>query len=188
MTMAIAPPAWDWYAKGITGSAEGLEAAQTHLATLLTETVSGPVLILRDYHTENLFWLPDRDGIARVGLIDFQDALAGPRAYDLISLTEDARRDVHPALADRMITHYATRTGLDADTFRRAAATCAAQRNLRILGVFARLSLHFGKPHYVDLIPRVWNHLQRDLSHPGLARLRDHCGLPEPTPPETCKS
>lgn len=181
MTEAIAP-AWDWYAKGITGSAQGLAAAQAELGVLLAETASDPVLILRDYHAENLFWLPDRAGIARVGLIDFQDALAGPRAYDLVSLTEDARRDVDPALADRLITHYATRTAQDPDQFRLAAAVCAAQRNLRILGVFARLSLHFGKPHYVDLIPRVWGLLQRDLAHPRLARLRALCQLPEPTP------
>ncbi|WP_421702277.1 aminoglycoside phosphotransferase family protein [Aliiroseovarius sp.] len=181
MTEAIAP-AWDWYAKGITGSTAGQEAAQAELGTLLAETASDPVLILRDYHAENLFWLPDRDGTARVGLIDFQDALAGPRAYDLISLTEDARRDVDPALADRLIAHYATRTGQHAETFRLAAATCAAQRNLRILGIFARLSLHFGKPHYIDLIPRVWGLLQRDLEHPRLARLRECCHLPEPTP------
>ena len=181
MTEAIAP-AWDWYAKGITGSADGLDAAQAEMETLLATTASDPVLILRDFHAENLFWLPDRKGIARVGLIDFQDALAGPRAYDLVSLTEDARRDVDPTLADRLTDLYAQRTGQDPDHFRLAAAACAAQRNLRILGVFARLSLHFGKPHYIDLIPRVWGLLQRDLAHPRLSRLRDLCTLPEPTP------
>ena len=178
----VAGLAWDWYAKGITGQTDGRDIALAELGARLEETASDPVLVLRDYHAENLLWLPDRDGIARVGQLDFQDAGAGHRAYDLMSLAEDARRDVDPALAERFITHYAQRTGQDADAFRTAAATCAAQRNLRILGVFARLSLHFGKPHYVDLIPRVWNLLQRDLDHPSLARLRALCTLPEPTP------
>lgn len=181
MTDAVAP-AWDWYAKGISESTAGRDAAQAELGALLAETAGNPVLLLRDYHAENLFWLPDREGTARVGLIDFQDACAGHPAYDLISLTEDARREVDPAMAARLIDHYCGRTGHDPAWFRLAAVTCAAQRNLRILGIFARLSLHFGKPHYVDLIPQVWNLLQRDLSHPRLARLRDLCILPEPTP------
>lgn len=177
----VAGLAWDWYATGISDSSEGRDAALAELGMRLAQTASDPVLVLRDYHAENLLWLPDRDGIARVGQLDFQDAGAGHRAYDLMSLAEDARRDVDPALAERLIAHYARRTRLDPDSFRSAAATCAAQRNLRILGVFARLSLHFGKPQYVDLIPRVWNLLQRDLEHPDLAGLRDLCALPEPT-------
>ncbi|WP_300518367.1 phosphotransferase [Aliiroseovarius sp.] len=185
MMARLAALALDWYAPGATGT----RASEADKAAFLAETETvlevvppgGRVLVQRDYHAENLLWLPDRDGIARVGQLDFQDAGAGHRAYDLMSLAEDARRDVDPALAERLIAHYARRTRLDPDSFRSAAATCAAQRNLRILGVFARLSLHFGKPQYVDLIPRVWNLLQRDLEHPDLAGLRDLCALPEPT-------
>lgn len=178
----VAGLAWDWYAKGITNATHGRDVALDELGQLLIETAADPVLVLRDYHAENLLWLPDRTGIARVGQLDFQDAGAGHPAYDLMSLAEDARRDVDPDLAREMIDHYIARTGQDADAFHLAAATCAAQRNLRILGVFARLSLHFGKPAYVDLIPRVWDLLQRDLSHPRLAALRDACTLPAPTP------
>lgn len=179
----VAGLAWDWYAKGITGQTTGRDDAQTALGKLLHEVTTDPVLVLRDYHAENLLWLPDRNGVARVGQLDFQDAGAGHPAYDLISLTEDARRDVSPDLAARMIDHYVTRTGQDPEGFTLAAATCAAQRNLRILGVFARLSMHFGKASYVDLIPRVWDHLQRNLTHPRLADLRAACAsLPAPSP------
>ena len=143
-----------------------------------------PVLALRDFHAENLIWLPERDGAARVGLLDFQDAFAGHPAYDLVSLLEDARRDVAPEVREAMVTHYIAGSGTDAAAFRTAFATSGAQRNLRILGVFARLSMHFGKPQYVALIPRVWAHLQADLADPALADLRDFLDgvLPAPDP------
>ncbi|CUH79533.1 aminoglycoside phosphotransferase family protein [Tropicibacter naphthalenivorans] len=141
------------------------------------------VMILRDYHAENILWLPDRTGPARAGLLDFQDALQGHRAYDLISLLEDARRDVRPATVVACISHYLTATGLAGGDFRASLAVLGAQRNLRILGVFARLARTRGKPHYIDLIPRVWGHLQTDLRHPALAPLRAVLSaLPQPTP------
>ena len=164
----------DWYRFGITGRAEaGLRARlcellQTHLAAL---PGLDSVLIQRDYHAENLLWLPERTGVARVGLLDFQDAMRGHRAYDLVSLLQDARRDVSPATADAMLAHYIAATGAEAEAFSAAFHWLGAQRNLRILGVFARLCLRDGKPHYIDLIPRVWAHLQTDLRHPGLAPL-----------------
>lgn len=130
------------------------------------------VCVLRDYHAENLLWLPDRDGVARVGQLDFQDALRGHPAYDLVSLLEDARRDTDPELRAAMITRYLNLTGLDAASFRHAYAVLGAQRNLKIVGIFSRLCLRDGKAAYVDLIPRVWAHLQRDLRHPALADLR----------------
>ena len=130
------------------------------------------VMVLRDYHAENILWLPDRKGTARAGLLDFQDALQGHRAYDLVSLLEDARRDVSAVTAEACIRHYLTATGLPEGLFRASLAVLGAQRNLRILGVFARLAKVRGKPHYIDLIPRVWDHLQSDLSHPALAGLR----------------
>ncbi|MCI2400031.1 phosphotransferase [Aliiroseovarius subalbicans] len=177
-------PAFLWYAKGITGTAAGLNEVIDQLETHLKAAQTAPVLALRDFHAENLLWLPDRDGVQRVGLLDFQDGFAGHPAYDLVSLTEDARRDVDPTLADDLLAHYIAQTGQDTAAFRQAAATSAAQRNLRILGVFARLSLHFGKPDYVDLIPRVWDQLQRDLSQPHLRDLRDliTVHLPAPSP------
>ncbi|MBY6066297.1 phosphotransferase [Leisingera aquaemixtae] len=152
---------------------------------ILRETVKGdPVLVQRDYHAENLLWLPDRDGVARVGLLDFQDARAGHPAYDLVSLLQDARRDVPAGIEMQMISRYITAAGADESGFRTAYTVLGVQRNLRILGVFARLSLDYGKPHYVDLIPRVWDHFIRGLDHSALAPvaglLRD--SLPAPTP------
>jgi N-acetylmuramate 1-kinase len=142
------------------------------------------VLILRDYHAENLLWLPERRGVARVGLLDFQDALLGHPAYDLVSVLQDARRDVDPAIEAAMKQHYIAQTGLDPDTFETAYALLGAQRNLRIIGIFARLCRRDGKAHYVDMIPRVWGYLQRNLEHPALAPLAQVLGdlLPHPTP------
>lgn len=179
----LAGLAFDWYAQGRTSDQK--DAFSRELETVLGRiTPTLPVLVLRDYHAENLLWLPDRRGVARVGLLDFQDAATGHPAYDLVSLTEDARRDVHADLAEAMLARYIAATGAEPDAFRAAAAAIAAQRNLRILGVFARLSLHYGKPGYVALIPRVWGHLMRDLAHPGLGRLRAivTASLPEPSP------
>jgi aminoglycoside/choline kinase family phosphotransferase len=135
------------------------------------------VFVHRDYHAQNLLWLPGREGVARVGLIDFQDAVAGSAAYDLISLTEDARRDVSPAIAEAATTHYlaamrAQGTPVDEAAFRREMAIMAAQRNAKIVGIFARLYKRDGKPRYLELLPRVWGYLERDLQHPALAPLR----------------
>ncbi|WIY26799.1 aminoglycoside phosphotransferase family protein [Parasedimentitalea psychrophila] len=143
-----------------------------------------PVLVQRDYHAENLLWLPDRDGIARVGLLDYQAALAGHRAYDLMSLLQDARRDVPIHIEQQMIDRYIAKTGVDGTKFRTAYTVLGLQRNLRILGVFARLSQDYGKPQYVDLIPRVWAQMIRGLDHPALAPVAGMIrnNLPPPTP------
>jgi len=119
-----------------------------------------------------------------VGLLDYQDALLGHPAYDLVSLLKDARRDVSLQTEQAMIAHYITHSAAVEAHFRRAYHILGLQRNLRILGVFARLSLHFGKAHYVDLIPRVWGFIERDLAEPANASVahllrRD---LPVPTP------
>ena len=176
--------AWRWYRRGVAGDAGDAAGAERAVRDMLEQLApETDVLVLRDYHAENLLWLPEREGVARVGLLDFQDALAGHRAYDLVSLLEDARRDVAAALREAMIARYIAATGLDEASFRAAAAALGAQRNLRIIGVFARLSMHYGRPRYVDLIPRVWAHLGRDLDHPWLEPLRRVAAtLPEPTP------
>src|ERR1044071_3258822 len=135
------------------------------------------VFVHRDYHAHNLLWLPERSGIARVGLIDFQDAVAGSAAYDLISLIEDARRDVSPELAENATAHYlamrrAQGAKVDEKEFRHAMAVMAAQRNTKIVGIFARLYKRDGKLRYLAYLPRVWGYLKRDLRHPALAGLR----------------
>lgn len=135
-----------------------------------------PAFVHRDYHAQNLLWLPERKGAARAGLIDFQDAVAGSRAYDLISLIEDARRAVSPELAATTTAHYlnalkAQGQSLDYETFDREMAVMAAQRNAKIVGIFARLHKRDGKSRYLSYLPRVWSYLNRDLEHPALAEL-----------------
>ena len=176
--------ALDWYAFAATGAKPDPVAFTDALTEALQTHADGPrVLILRDYHAENLLWLPDRQGAARAGLLDFQLGQMGQPAYDLVSLLQDARRDVAPAIVAAMTARFAAATGasgIDA-TF----ATLGAQRALRILGVFARLALVAGKPAYLALMPRVWGQLQANLSHPALKPLAKVCTslLPPPTAP-----
>lgn len=170
----MAALAHDWYRAASLDADASAKARfmQAVSASLAQHAPEQDVLIQRDYHSENLLWLPEREGIARVGLLDFQDAMLGHRAYDLVSLLQDARRDVPPEIERAMIARYCTATGQDKDSFDAAYHTLGAQRNLRILGVFARLCMRDGKSHYVDLIPRVWGLLLRDLAHPALTELR----------------
>lgn len=175
------------YRTGILGSDDpDLQARfENAFEDILRGTVKGKLVIVqRDYHAENLLWLPDRDGTARVGLLDFQDARSGHPAYDLVSLLQDARRDVPAGIEKQMITRFIDQTAVEPSGFRTAYTVLGVQRNLRILGVFARLSLEYGKPHYVDLIPRVWAHMIRGLDHPALAPVADMLreALPLPTP------
>ncbi len=131
------------------------------------------VLALFDYHAENLIWLPARKGLARVGLLDFQDAVAGPPALDVVSLLEDARRDVSADVVDAMLERFvAGRSAAQIEAFRRDYALVGAQRNTRIIGVFGRLFLRDNKSAYLDLMPRVWRHLENDLRHPALESVR----------------
>ena len=129
-------------------------------------------LALRDFHADNLFWLPKREASSKIGLIDFQDALVAHPSYDLVSLLEDARRDVDLALVDGLISRFCEQAGIeDDDKFRTAYAVQAAQRNAKILGIFVRLARRDGKQAYLDMIPRVAAHFTRDISHPALAKI-----------------
>ena len=129
-------------------------------------------LVLRDFHAENLIHLPDRDGEAAVGLLDFQDAVLGHPAYDLVSLLEDARRNVDRKLAAPLKARFVERAGIeDAAGFDAAYALLGAQRNAKILGIFVRLAVRDGKPRYLDYLPRVARHFVSDLQHPVLMPL-----------------
>jgi tRNA threonylcarbamoyl adenosine modification protein YjeE len=150
-----------------------------------------PTWVLRDYHSPNLLWLPDRQGIARIGILDFQDALIGPAAYDVASLLQDARVDVSESLEMSLLGQYVrvrqsqcARRGQEFDTasFTLLYATLAAQRATKILGIFARLDLRDGKPQYLRHMPRLWNYLQRSLAHPALAPLKDWYSANVPAP------
>ena len=136
-----------------------------------------PTWVLRDYHSPNLMWLPERDGIKRVGLLDFQDAQWGPAAYDVASLLQDARVDVPERMEIALLSRYARArhaadASFDAGHFAQLYATLAAQRASKILGIFARLDRRDGKPQYLRHMPRVWAYLQRALAHPALSPLK----------------
>lgn len=174
----------DWYRFAVTGERAAPDPFKTTLQEALKTRANGPkVMILRDYHSENLMWLPKRAGVQRVGLLDFQLAQMGQKGYDLVSLLQDARRDVARGVEQAMIRHYLDATGTAEAAFLPAYAALGAQRALRILGIFARLCLVDAKPGYVAMIPRVWQHLQRNLAGPGLTALRQTCAalLPEPS-------
>lgn len=132
-----------------------------------------PGLALRDFHAENLFWLLERDSVAKVGLIDFQDGLFVHPAYDLVSFLEDARRDVSPELVDPLISQFCEQAKIsDEEVFRCAYAVLGAQRNAKILGIFVRLAERDGKPAYRELIPRVRAHFLANLQHKYVRGLR----------------
>lgn len=175
----------DWYLPAMRGEPTAPDLKRGYIDTwrlLLPLAEATPAsLVLRDYHVDNLMWLEGRDGVARCGLLDFQDAVVGSVAYDLVSLVEDARRDLAPGLAEAMIARYlAAFPDLDPDAFKAAAAMLAAQRNCKIIGIFTRLSERDGKPVYLEHIPRVWRLLEGDLAHPALVSLRDwlDCHIP----------
>lgn len=154
----------EWYcpAVGIEADVAGYRAAWDAVFDLALP--QRPVTVLRDYHAENLMLI----GARGLGLLDFQDALAGHAAYDLVSLLQDARRDVEPAIEAAMIDRYIQATGAGAD-FDAAYHILGAQRNAKIIGIFTRLWQRDGKPRYPSLCPRVWGYLERDLAHPALA-------------------
>lgn len=182
----------DWYLPALheaSGSGLSWRCELDPLWQDLFAALKGPhtVLVLRDYHADNLMWLPARQGVARLGLLDFQDALAGHPAYDLVSLLQDARRDVPPALEEAMITRYLSErtddgADLDAAAFRRDYAILGAQRAAKIVGIFTRLHRRDGKARYLALIPRVWGLLERNLAAGGFAGLEAALEAAAPTP------
>jgi aminoglycoside/choline kinase family phosphotransferase len=166
----------DWYLPqhcGIDASkklrAEYIEIWQQLLAT---NNLQQHVLVHRDYHADNLLWHAHAGGVARVAMLDYQDALYGDSAYDLVSLLEDARRDVSAETAKQCIGYYAQHAGENLADFSARYALLGAQRNAKIIGIFARLAVRDNKPHYLHYLPRVWQHFLRDLEHPSLLILR----------------
>jgi aminoglycoside/choline kinase family phosphotransferase len=166
----------DWYGKaaGIETDPDSYLAAwDTVWGDVVRETANQPVVTLRDYHADNLMLLPDRPGVQALGLLDFQDALAGHRAYDLVSLLQDARRDVPPRLERAMLDQFVRDGEIDdAQAFRASYEVLGAQRNVKILGVFVRLRDRDGRKGYVERLPRVWGYLERNFAHPALAPVK----------------
>jgi tRNA threonylcarbamoyl adenosine modification protein YjeE len=182
----------DWYVPHRGGTVS--DAARAEFTALWREVLSHAydvpaTWVLRDYHSPNLLWLPEREGLARVGLLDFQDALMGPAPYDLVSLLQDARVDVPDALEIALLGRY-VKARLDADTnfptsaFVQLYVTLGAQRATKILGIFARLDRRDGKPQYLRHIPRIWRYLRRALIHPAMGDLKAWYDAHVPLPPQ----
>jgi aminoglycoside/choline kinase family phosphotransferase len=164
-----------------TKSAPG-DAVKSEFSTIWQSILAGikpnrPVWTLRDYHSPNLLWLPERKGLRRVGIIDTQDCVMGHPAYDLVSMLQDARVDIEVQLADELLAYYCglrvAAGPFDASEFSRVFAILGAQRATKILGIFARLSKRDGKPIYLNHIPRVSRYLKRNLAHPDLSVLKN---------------
>jgi aminoglycoside/choline kinase family phosphotransferase len=162
----------EWYAPALDVEVDEnayLAAWREAWGNVCDEAARHPVLVLRDYHADNLMVLPKHG----LGLLDFQDALAGHAAYDLVSLLQDARRDVAPELEEAMLARFCDQAKIaDRERFRADYEVLGAQRNTKILGIFTRLWRRDGKRHYLPLQPRVWGYLERNLAHPALAPVR----------------
>ncbi|MCK0207495.1 tRNA (adenosine(37)-N6)-threonylcarbamoyltransferase complex ATPase subunit type 1 TsaE [Starkeya koreensis] len=184
----------DWYLphSGVSLAADARQSfRQLWTVALAPALAQKPVWVLRDYHSPNLMWLPDRDGLARVGLLDFQDAVMGPAAYDVASLGQDARIDVPEALELALLGRYAKARreadpAFDVRGFAASYAVMGAQRATKILGIFARLNHRDRKPAYLRHLPRIWNYLQRCLAFTELEALaswyKDHVPAPGARP------
>jgi aminoglycoside/choline kinase family phosphotransferase len=182
----------EWYMPAVLGRPTDEGARNSYVAAwekALAPVLAEPAtLVLRDFHVDNLMRLEGRDGLAACGLLDFQDAVAGPAAYDLMSLLEDARRDVSPDLKAEMIARYRSgvspgaEAGHGEEVFRRSFVVLAAQRHAKVIGIFTRLWRRDGKPGYLQHIPRVWRLLHQALSDPALTPVAHWFDRHLPTP------
>ena len=167
----------DWYLPQILGAPVSAAASREYLdlwkIALAGAGAVPETLVLRDYHVDNLMRVDGREGIAACGLLDFQDAVRGPVTYDLVSLIEDARRDVSPTVVDSVIERYlAAFPALDRDDFACSLAVLGAQRHAKVIGIFTRLCVRDGKADYLRHIPRVWRLLEAACADPSLASMR----------------
>jgi N-acetylmuramate 1-kinase len=180
----------EWYLpdRGAELSQEGRDEFVAMWRELLEKPAAAPrTWVMRDFHSPNIIWLAERTGILRVGIIDFQDTVLGPAAYDMVSLLQDARIDVPEAIELTLLTRYikarrAADPAFDAAGFAELYAIMSAQRNTRLLGTFARLNRRDGKPQYLRHQPRIWTYLNRSLAHPALASFRDWYAAHVPPP------
>jgi N-acetylmuramate 1-kinase len=182
----------EWYLpdRGVEPTSDMVAEFVTMWRELLSKPAQAPkTWVMRDFHSPNLIWLDERSGTSRVGIIDFQDAVLGPAAYDLVSLLQDARIDVPEALELALLTRYIKARRAADDTFDPAGfaelyVIMSAQRNTRLLGTFARLNRRDGKPQYLRHQPRIWTYLSRSLAHPALWRIRQwySANVPPPIP------
>jgi aminoglycoside/choline kinase family phosphotransferase len=167
----------NWYLPAVLEEeidASGKESFRNAWRSVFSYALDVPTtLVLRDFHVDNLMWLRDREGIASCGLLDFQDAVSGPITYDLVSLLEDARRDISWSIKTEMIGFYLNEfPDLDREKFYASWAVLGAQRHAKVIGIFTRLYHRDGKPNYLSHIPRVWKLLESSCAHPALSPVR----------------
>lgn len=167
----------DWYMPAVLGvdtdTAARAEYCRLWCALFPIARAVPDTLVLRDFHVDNLMLL-DRPGLGACGLLDFQDAVSGPLTYDPMSLLEDARRDIDPAMIERMKARYLARLPhVEAEAFAASWAVLAAQRHAKVIGIFTRLCKRDGKAGYLIHIPRLWRLLEQSLTHPALAGIKD---------------
>ncbi len=167
----------DWYMPALFGRPTSAQVRQSYGEAWLEAfpIVHGQprTLVLRDYHINNLMRAGAHNGLKACGLLDFQDALCGPAAYDLMSLLEDSRRDVDHSLANEMLEYYLDAfPEIERKAFKDAFTILGGQRHAKVIGIFTRLCLRDGKPGYLDHIPRLWRLIEHSLGHPSLARLK----------------
>ena len=171
----------EWYILAKSGASLSDQDRATYRALwqdLFPKAACGtPVMVIRDYHSPNLLWLPERTGAARVGMVDYQDAQLGSRAYDVMSMLQDARKDVSVERENEMLAYYCAQAkadpSFDEAEFRTSYAILGAQRNAKIMGIFVRLWKRDGKPVYLAHLPRVSDYMERNLQHPILAPLKN---------------
>jgi len=168
----------DWYMPAALGKATDAQAKQAYLNIIdeLFESIKDAPkgLMLADYHVDNLMFLPNRKGAAACGLMDFQDGTVGPLAYDLMSLLEDARRDISPVLRQQLLPYYMEEAGVeDEQLFMRSYHVTAIKRHLRVIGIFARLKMRDHKDKYLVHLPRVWRLLESHLNLPYMLPLKN---------------
>jgi aminoglycoside/choline kinase family phosphotransferase len=166
----------DWYLPQVIGREQAAALRSEYVALwkdiFAKAQLATDYFVHRDYHADNLMWFSKREGIKRVGLLDFQDGVYGDAAYDMVSLLEDARRDVSSPMANAMLERYLSATGVDKAQFMMRYAVLGAQRNSKIVGIFCRLAARDNKFSYLSYLPRVWKHLENDMAHPALAPLK----------------
>jgi len=179
---------WYFVDRGVELSPQARDEFGAMWRQVLEKPAAAPrTWVMRDFHSPNIIWLGERTGILRVGIIDFQDAVLGPAAYDMVSLLQDARIDVPEQLELTLLSRYikarrAADSHFDAASFAELYAILSAQRNTRLLGTFARLNRRDGKPQYLRHQPRIWTYLNRSLAHPSLASFRDWYATHVPPP------
>lgn len=168
----------NWYLPVIMDDPTYIKKAQDEYIALWNDVLSRrqnlpEVVVLRDYHSPNLMWLPEREGIQKVGLLDFQDAVLGSPAYDLVSLLADARRDVTPDIVEPLLQHYlASQPHIDQDELLTSYSILGAQRNFKVIGFVTKKLYSENNENYLHLFPRMWRYLEDNLKHPALASIK----------------